>query len=389
MSDNKNNSNNQQSRKHRRSGKNHFIDKTTPKSSIPTKSEVPSSNTEEEWHPVAWSIMVVLLVLSIILLIFAYVQYHKAASTFEDTYMAGKNSRNVSNILKKRKPFSILLMGTDTGALGRHDKGRTDSMIIATVNPKKKTTYFTSIPRDTKVVVPGDSQPYEKINAAYTIGGPDSATDVVSKLFNVPVDFYAVVNMKGIKQMVNAVGGVDITPNLTFKYEGISVKKGKTVHMNGETALQYTRMRHEDPLGDYGRQIRQRQVLEQVLQKGMKISSASRYSEILKSLQGNLKTNLTFDDMMTAAIQYRGATQNINESALQEDNADVDGVSYQVAPNKQLLTVSNHIRESLGLPAVSQLTSKQRKINSNKEANSEDSLFKNGNSTTKNNELAK
>lgn len=54
------------------------------------------------------------------------------------------------------------MLGTDTGALGRHDTGRTDTLILATVNPKKETIHLTSIPRDTKVTVPGDSQPYEK-----------------------------------------------------------------------------------------------------------------------------------------------------------------------------------------------------------------------------------
>ncbi|ETO40258.1 Cell envelope-associated transcriptional attenuator LytR-CpsA-Psr [Fructilactobacillus florum 8D] len=371
----------------RRTGQNHFIKNNHDDQSNPSKT---SSPNEREHHPLAWTIMAVMLLLSVCGVGFAYSQYNNAQSSFNDSYMAGgKDSRDVNSILKNKKPFSILLMGTDTGELGRHDKGRTDSMILATVNPKTNKTYFTSIPRDTKVVVPGDSQPYEKINAAYTIGGPSSATEVVHKLLNVPVDFYAVVNMKGIKQMVSAVGGVDITPNLTFQYEGISVKKGKTVHMDGQTALQYTRMRHEDPLGDYGRQIRQRQVLQAVLKKGLAISSAPRYSEILKSMSKNLKTDLTFNDMMTVGFNYRDATKHVVENALQCDNATVDGISYQVAPDHELLRVSNYVRSSLNLPTADKLTEQQRAINSNEEASAGDSLFTNGESVTKNQELVK
>ncbi|MCG7195868.1 LytR family transcriptional regulator [Fructilactobacillus sanfranciscensis] len=318
---------------------------------------------------------------------FGYQQYNKARDTLGDTYMASRSSRNVSKILKERKPFSILLMGTDTGALGRKDKGRTDSLIVATVNPKTNTTKLVSIPRDTKVVVPGDRMPYEKINAAYTIGGPDSATEVASKLLNVPIDFYGVVNMGGIKKMVNAVGGVDITPNLTFNYEGISVKKGKKEHMTGQTALQYTRMRYQDPLGDYGRQIRQREVLEQILKNGLKISSVTKYSDILKSLDGNILTNLSFEDMMTAGSAYRGATKNLQEDTLQCDNATVDGVSYQVAPNGELLKISNELRESLGLKKSPTLTKDQKHINSNSGASPDDSIFTDNTSVNNNDEL--
>lgn len=373
---------------YRRAGSSHFVGKDN-QVRRPKSTPKPQQPVEVEHHPLAWSIMVILLILTAGILVFGYSQYKKAADTFGNTYQASKSSRDSAKILKERKPFSILLMGTDTGELGRTDKGRTDSLILATVNPKTNKTTFTSIPRDTKVVVPGDSEPYEKINAAYTIGGPKTATEVVSKLFNVPIDFYAVVNMGGIEKMVNAVDGIDITPNLTFDYEGISVKKGKTVHMNGHTALQYTRMRYQDPLGDYGRQIRQRQVLEQVLKEGLKVSSVTKYSNILKSLNGNILTNLTFDDMMLAGAQYRGATKNIEEGTLQCDNATVDGVSYQVAPNDELLKVSNQVRKSLGLDESDALTSSQRAINSNEEANSNNSIFGNGITATNNNEYLK
>ncbi|USS87019.1 LCP family protein [Fructilactobacillus cliffordii] len=372
----------------KRTGRNHFMNESqsTPKRSTPPNRPNPD---EIEWHPKAWTWMAGLLIVAIAILSFAFFQYQRVASTLNSTYSGAKNSRDVAKVIKQRKPFTVLLMGTDTGELGRTDKGRTDSMILATVNPNTKKTTFTSIPRDTKVVVPGDSQPYEKINAAYTIGGADTATEVVHKLFNVPVDFYAVVNMKGIKQMVNAVGGVDITPNLTFDYEGISVKKGKTEHMNGQTALQYSRMRYQDPLGDYGRQIRQRQVLNAILQKGLTIGNVGRYGEILNSLKGNLQTDLSFDDMVTIAGSYKDATKNLQQTALQCDNAMVDGLSYQVASDKELLKVSNQIRQSLDLPTESQLTPTQRKVNSNEEDGEDGSFFNSDDSVNNNNELPK
>src|SRR5699024_9901892 len=99
-----------------------------------------------------------------------------------------------------KKRFAVLLMGTDTGALHRTEKrGRTDTMILAVVNPAKKHYTLVSIPRDTMAQMIGtDEFGVEKINAAYEIGGARMAMDTVSELINVPVKYYAVVNMGGI-----------------------------------------------------------------------------------------------------------------------------------------------------------------------------------------------
>ncbi|WP_439646093.1 LCP family glycopolymer transferase [Secundilactobacillus silagei] len=95
---------------------------------------------------------------------YGYHAYNEAKKTFNTTFQAGQTNklRNVDSVIKEGKPFSILLMGTDTGALGRNDVGRTDTMIVATINPKKETAYLTSIPRDTRVQVKGDTQPTKR-----------------------------------------------------------------------------------------------------------------------------------------------------------------------------------------------------------------------------------
>ncbi|KLD57356.1 LytR family transcriptional regulator, partial [Lactiplantibacillus plantarum] len=89
-----------------------------------------------------------------------------------------------------------------TGALGRGKdfSARTDTMIVATINPKKESMTLTSIPRDTQVMIDGQSQ---KINAAYTIGGASGAVKSVEKLLDVPIDFYVLLNMGGLKQIIN------------------------------------------------------------------------------------------------------------------------------------------------------------------------------------------
>lgn len=88
----------------------------------------------------------------------------------------------------------------------------------------------------------------------------------VSQLLNVPINYYATINMGGLKQIVNAVGGVTITSPLNVSFDHVTVTKGKH-HLNGTQALAYTRMRYQDPRGDYGRQLRQQQVMRAVLAK--------------------------------------------------------------------------------------------------------------------------
>ncbi|KRK57687.1 LCP family glycopolymer transferase [Fructilactobacillus fructivorans] len=380
MSNNDNNNDNYQSR-NRRSGNPHFAE---------PQSEPAVDYDEEPHHPIAWTFMAIVLLIVLIGLAFGFRAYTQARHSFGGTFQddgIGK-SRNVSGILKKRKPFSILLMGTDTGALGRHDVGRTDTIIVATVNPQKETTYLTSIPRDTKVVVNGDSQPYEKINAAYTIGGPKTAISTVQDLLNVPIDYFAIVNMGGLKQMVNSVGGVDVKPPLTFKYGNANVVKGKMTHLDGDQALDYSRMRDDDPKGDYGRQQRQRQILEKLVMKGMGISSIPRYQQILESLNGNLKTDLSFDDMIAIRAKYGPATHHIKSETLQGNEAMINGISYQVAQPDELMNVSNHIRTTLNLDPAKGLTSKQQQTNSpnngngGDQANNQDSSGNSGSTST-------
>ncbi|GLB47188.1 LytR family transcriptional regulator [Philodulcilactobacillus myokoensis] len=311
----------------------------------------PQYSKKKKKHGVALTILIILLIVLCGGLAKGYQMYKEGQKSAGEWYQSGDTHklRDVSNVINQDKPFSVLLLGTDTGALGRNDVGRTDTMILATVNPKMDTINLTSIPRDTQVSVPGDSQPYEKINAAYTIGGPSSAVQSVQNLLNVPIDFYAIINMGGLEKMVNAVGGVTVNPKLTFKYGNANVVKGKKQLLNGAQALDYSRMRHEDPLGDYGRQARQREVLQKLVMKGMQISSLTRYHQILQSLNGNIKTDMQFNDMISIRARYGDATHHIKSETLQGQDATINGIDYQVPTQNEIDKVSAIVRKSLGM----------------------------------------
>lgn len=290
---------------------------------------------------------------------YAYHILGKAKVTIEKTYTKSHapKLRNVSSVLKDKKPISVLLLGTDTGDLGRSDTGRTDTLIVATVNPQTKRVSLTSIPRDTQVKIPGSKNSYDKINSAYTIGGVSTAVETVQDMLDIPIDYYILINMGGLKKIVDALGGVEITPLLTFHYENANVVKDQTVVLNGAQALDYSRMRYDDPEGDYGRQKRQKQVIEAIINKAMSITSISRYEKILKTIEDNMQTDLSFDDMVEIETSYKEAGNHVESYVLQGEGAMIDGLSYQVASADEKKKISDQIRHELGLePSTKEFT---------------------------------
>lgn len=283
--------------------------------------------------------------------IYGWRAWHAAQTTFSQTYRAD-GLKPTNTALTSGKPFAILLLGTDTGALGRHDVGRTDTMIVATINPKKQTAKLTSIPRDTLVDIYGSQQDEEKINAAYPLYGAKTTVKTVEHLVNIPIDYYVLLNMGGLKKMINAVGGVTVDPLLTFHYEQANVVKGHKIHLNGASALAYSRMRDQDPLGDYGRQARQRQIIKALVLKEASISSLTRYQSVLDSLSSNLQTNLTFNDLMWLRAKDGHTSRHIKSQTLQGENATLNGIDYQIAPQSEVTKVSLNLRRALGLPAT-------------------------------------
>nr|WP_235805522.1 LCP family protein [Liquorilactobacillus oeni] len=260
--------------------------------------------------------------------------------------------RNPETLLKNGHPISLLLLGTDTGALGRNFKGRTDTMIIMILDPANKKMTVVSLPRDGLVAVSGYKQHYpSKLNSAYDFGGSATAVSTVQQYLNVPIDFYATINMGGLENLVNAVGGITIKPLLTFSYGGYSFTKNKETHMNGAQALAYVRMRYSDPQGDYGRQQRQRQVLTTVAFSATKLQVLLK-KQFFTELKKQLKTDLSFNDFILLGLKYRVATHNLISDHAQGDSAMIDSQSFEVVPEKEKQRITDLLRSSLGLESA-------------------------------------
>ena len=316
----------------------------------PTESRL-ELNKKKKNHPWRWIGIIILLIIAGVG-IYGYSIYAKTKNALDKTY--DPQNAVVQDKFDGKTPFNILLLGTDTGAFGRKEKrGNSDTMIIATVNPQQNKVSLMSVPRDTMAQMIGtDRFNVQKINAAYNIGGAKMAMNTTSKVLDVPIKYYLVMYMNGMRKIVDGVGGVDVKVPLTFSYGGYTFTKGKTMHLNGSQALAYSRMRYDDPQGDYGRQKRQRQVITSILQHAVSLNTIENLDSVLDSTSKSVKTNLTFDSMVSIVKNYRHCTENIDSDYLHGVGANIGGASYQVMRDKELQRTSDIVRSQLGLDST-------------------------------------
>lgn len=295
---------------------------------------------------------------------YAFTIYQQSTQTLAKTY---KKIGEETKVIEATEPLTILLMGVDTGNVERTDKwvGNSDSMILVTVNPKTKKVVMMSLERDilTKIQQPDGSVMEAKLNAAYATGGAELAISTIQKMMNIHIDRYVMVNMHGLQEMVDAVGGITVNNTLGFPisiqdqepFNTISIGVGEQ-KLNGEEALVYSRMRYQDPEGDYGRQKRQREVIQKIVEKILSVNSVSHYQEILKALSDNMQTNIEITTSTIPQLMgYQDSFKNIESQQLRGEDAMLQGGSYQIVTTAHILEMQNILRRSMGQPEVTKL----------------------------------
>jgi len=225
--------------------------------------------------------------------------------------------------VSKEDPFAMLLLGVDERP---GDRGRSDTMILIMVQPKNGKAVALSIPRDTRVRMPNTGN-YDKINHAYAFGGTPLSVQAVENLFGVPIAYYMKTNMDGLVRIVDTLGGVDVDNQRAFDYEGHSFPAGKQ-HLDGEGALAYSRMRKQDPQGDFGRTQRQRQILSGAVDKIANANSVLKLPKLLSHLSEYVRTNLGSGNMKDLLLDYRPAIGEVNILYLQGSGKKINGIYY-------------------------------------------------------------
>ncbi|KZE64406.1 trascriptional regulator [Fictibacillus phosphorivorans] len=274
---------------------------------------------------------------------YGYYLYEKTKTTVNDMQEEVKMDQPKPVVQGENlKPFSVLLLGVDER---KGDKGRSDTMIVASVNPKTEKMFMFSIPRDTRTHIVGKD--YEdKINHAYAFGGTQMALDTVENFLDTPIDYYIKVNMESFRDIVDAVGGVEVNNPRAFEYEGNSFPVGAQ-ELNGKEALSYSRMRYEDPKGDLGRNDRQRQVITSIIDKGARVTSITKFDNILSILGDNVKTNMTFDEMKDIQKNYKNARNQIESTEFKSSGKMIGGIYYGIVDDAERTRIQTLLKENL------------------------------------------
>ncbi|WP_246167983.1 LCP family protein [Fundicoccus ignavus] len=245
-----------------------------------------------------------------------------------------------ANAQESRNSKSILLLGVDTGDLGRTEHGRSDVMMLLTVNSSTEVITVTSIPRDSYVMIPGYYM--DKINHAYAFGGAELSMQTVENWFDINIDNYIVVNMAGLKEIVDAVGGIDVVSPSTFTISGYDFVEGVETNLDGDKALAYSRERYTSG-GDYGRQERQRQIVQSLISKMASFDSILNFQNVFATMSSNIETDLGFLNLVQLFTDYRQLANNIEFYQLSGGGTMIDGVYYDLIYDDSYNDVLNNL----------------------------------------------
>ncbi len=257
-----------------------------------------------------------------------------AGALFASTSLLDKKelTPEEEHLLTAKDKATIMIMGVDQRT---DDVGRSDTLMIATIDPKKNQAALLSLPRDTRVKIKGHG--YDKINAAYAYGGHKLTEDTVEDFIGVRVDHYVIINTHSFQRIIDAIGGVDIDVEKRMFYEDpwdddgglvIDLQPGMQ-HMDGKTAVTYVRYRDEE--GDIGRIGRQLKFMKAVMDKVASPSIIAHLPSIIREVMGSVETDLSFRQL----LEFAGTLKEAQKNGLKTDMVPgrplyISGISYWI-----------------------------------------------------------
>lgn len=292
--------------------------------------------------------------------VYAFTMYQKVSKTMNQIHQSLDRDHSPQRIedvsTKAKKPISILVLGIDPGKDELENKtetyGRSDTIMLLTLNPNTKSMKTLSIPRDTYGEIVGKNE-NDNINRAYAYGNINMAVNTIEKYINVPIDYYVTVGTSSVKDIVNILGGIDVNNNHDFSVDGTHFPEG-VVHLTGNTAEAYLRDRHNDPNGDFGRQERVRDIVSATIKKGADIQTLSNLEPILTAVGKDVKTNLTQDDMISMIQNYKDCRNNNEELQMLGGEGFFTGTMWHYrVKDETKKEITNKLRQNLEIPEQS------------------------------------
>lgn len=282
--------------------------------------------------------------------------YYASSSSLFDKPADKKQS--TENRMVARDKTIVMIMGVDKR---EGDVGRSDTLMVATLDPKKNKVALLSVPRDTRVNI--KKYGYDKINAAFAYGGYKLSQSTVENLLGVDIEHRIMVDIQSFKRVIDAIGGVDINVEKRMYYEDpwdddggllIDLQPGEQ-HMDGDTAITYVRYRDEE--GDIGRVARQQNFMKAVLDKITSPSIIPRLPAIIKEVFNCVETDMSLRQMLEFASSLVDARSNgLTTDVVPGKPMYIDGVSYWIPDLKKLrYTVADTLDVNLSTSDVNAL----------------------------------
>lgn len=227
--------------------------------------------------------------------------------------------------------WNILLLGCDSYT--KNSYSRSDSMIILSLNLDTGSVKLTSLMRDTWIKVPGSKSKHRKLTELCAVGGPELTIEAINENFGMDIENYALISMEGVAEIIDIIGGLELDVTEAerkalnkglFDLSSLSgmeqlQESGENVHLNGNQATAYARIRKID--SDYVRVERQRTVLLKMAEKIKSGASATTLLSIVNVLTDYVETNLTFMQIMSIGM----AGLNMDLSNVEQLRIPADG----------------------------------------------------------------
>ena len=253
---------------------------------------------------------------------------------------------------------NILVLGVDERS---GDGGRSDTMFVVMYDPKNEQVSLLSVPRDTRVKIPGHG--WEKINHSFAYGGYKLAQATVENLLGIRVMHHVVIDFKGFQRIVDAMGGIDIAVEKRMYYEDpydnlvIDLQPGRQ-HMDGRTAIQYVRYRDEE--GDIGRIKRQQHFMQAVQEKLTSAAIVTRLPNLIKEVNDLMTTDMSASEMVNLGrAMQKAAKQGLKTDTVPGTPAYIDEVSYWIP---DIAALRSHVAELQGGASTDRFRTASQKL---------------------------
>lgn len=239
---------------------------------------------------------------------------------------------------------NILILGTDSRNVQK-ERGRSDSIIVASFNKRTKQVKLVSFLRDTYIPIEGHG--WNRINAAYAVGGVALCVNTINDLFGLDIQKFVIVNFSGASTFVDACGGVDMALTqkeinylLNLKDEFPQNSDG-TYHLDGKVALDYMRMRKID--SDFGRTERQRKTMMAIYSQAMARKDVTQMYNLVREGFNLVKTNLKLSEMLDLAqsVISMGSELNIGSESIPPRSTKKLMWSNRYIDRKSVLWIEN------------------------------------------------